>query len=179
MTKKRNEIDDPIGVLSLRLNAAFQRRNGADWLDVRRRARRQRAPLSWSRRRVLVLAGTLVLGVVACAGSTGVIPWLNHHPLKIQAPLLAPPCRVSDLRVSLGYSVNLRSTDGGFKLENRGRRACSLAGGAGRSSGEWIASARHLRAAPEIAARRAGLLASEPAAGGPTREGRRRQLHVE
>ena len=128
MTKKRNEIDDPIGVLSLRLNAAFQRRNGADWLDVRRRARRQRAPLSWSRRRVLVLAGTLVLGVVACAGSTGVIPWLNHHPLKIQAPLLAPPCRVSDLRVSLGYSVNLRSTDGGFKLENRGRRACSLAG---------------------------------------------------
>ena len=128
MKRKRNEIDDPIGALTLRLNAAFQRRSGADWLDVRRRARRLRPPLSWSRNRVLVLAAVLVLGVVACAKSTGVIPWLNHHPLKLQAPSPSPPCHASDLHIHLDYAVNPKSTDGQFTLENAGRRACSLAG---------------------------------------------------
>jgi len=128
MKRKRNEIDDPIGALTLRLNAAFQRRSGADWLDVRRRARRLRPPLSWSRNRVLFVATVLVLAAGACAGSVGVIPWLNRHPATVKAPPLAPPCRAKDLYVHMDYSTSLNGLEGGVSLVNISRRACSLAG---------------------------------------------------
>jgi hypothetical protein len=123
MTRERNEID-PIEELSLRLNAAFQRPADPDWLDVRRRLRR----LHRTRNRMLVLAGVLVVAVAACAQSTGIIPWFNHHPAPVKAPRSAPPCRVADLRVGFSYSVSLNGINGNLWVVNEGGRACSLAG---------------------------------------------------
>lgn len=125
---KRQKTDNLDGVLSSRLKKAIGEDGRADWLDVSERAGMGRALWHWSRRRVLLVAGVLVLAVAACAGSTGLIPWLNRHPLKVEESSLAPPCHASDLRVHLDYAVNPKSTDGEFTLENAGRRACSLAG---------------------------------------------------
>lgn len=67
------------------------------------------------------LAAVLVLVAIACGQSSGVIPWLNHHPAPVKAPPAAPPCRVADLSVHLEY-------DSLFIITNEGRHACSLAG---------------------------------------------------
>jgi len=125
---KREETDNLDSQLSERLKSAVDDGGVANWLDVRRRAGESRTHLNWPRRRVLLVAGALVLAAGACAGSTGVIPWLNRHPATLTAPPLAPPCKAKDLYVHLVYSTSLNGLDGYLALANTSRHACSLAG---------------------------------------------------
>jgi hypothetical protein len=129
MKRKRHETDDPARMLSQRLNGAFRRAGEADWLDVRRRAGESDAPARWSRRRVLLVAAMIVFAVAACAGSTGVIPWLSRKPAVSIGPPLAPACKAKDLHAAivggLKYSTG-DSRDGEIRLTNTSRRPCSL-----------------------------------------------------
>jgi hypothetical protein len=125
---KRKNAGNLDRMLSERLAKAVGEERRADWLDVLERAEMSRTLRHWSQRRVLLVSVTVVLAAAACAGSTGVIPWLNHHPLKVEAPTRAAPCHASGLRVHLDYTVNPQETDGQFTLENVSRGACSLAG---------------------------------------------------
>jgi hypothetical protein len=128
MTRKPHEIRDPARELTDRLNAAFRRAGQADWLDVRERAGMTRTVWHWSRRRVLLVAGILVLAVGAAGASTGIIPWLNHKPVNVKTPSLAPPCRAENLWIRLSYQTDLNGLDGSLSLVNTSRRACSLVG---------------------------------------------------
>jgi hypothetical protein len=89
----------------------------------------------------VALAAVLVLVAIACGQSSGVIPWLNHHPAPVKAPPAAPPCRVADLSVHFEFGVSATdpsaarnhrvpslNMNGFFIIANEGRRACSLAG---------------------------------------------------
>ena len=128
MKRKRRGTGDQTKVLSERLNGAFRRPGEANWLEVRERAGEGGAHMHWPRRRVLLVTSALVLAAGACAGSTGVIPWLNRHPAAVKAPPLAPPCKAKDLYVRLTYSTSLNGLHGGVSLVNISRHACSLAG---------------------------------------------------
>jgi hypothetical protein len=87
-----------------------------------------RTPWHWSRRRVLLVAGFLVIAVGTSVAATGVIPWLNRRPVEVNAPPLAPPCRAENLRVLLRYDITLNGLTGTELLINKSSRACSLLG---------------------------------------------------
>jgi hypothetical protein len=118
MTKKRNEIDDPIGALALRLNAAFRRQNGADWTDVLSRSTRARR-----RRRgiygAVLLAALVVIGVASAyalghpivdfntaeKGSTKIVD--DFGSMDIGAPPgMAPGVRAEQARRIPGLYLN-------------------------------------------------------------------------
>jgi hypothetical protein len=124
----RQKTDNLDRQLSYRLKKALGDDGCANWLDVRERAGMGRALWHWSQRRVLLVAGVLVLAAGACAGSVDVIPWLNRHPAAVKAPPLAPPCRAKNLYARLDFGNSLTGLSGSISLANTGRRACSLAG---------------------------------------------------
>lgn len=124
---KREETDNLDRLLSGRLKRALDDDGKANWLDVCKRAGLS-TRWHWSRARVVLVAAVLVLGVAACAQSTGIIPWFNHHPAPVKAPRSAPPCRVTDLRVQFSHNVSPNGINDNIRIVNEGRNACSLAG---------------------------------------------------
>ena len=125
---RRHETDNLDKLLSERLRNAIGEDGVANWLDVCARAGMNRILWHWSRRGVLLVTGVLALAVGASIASTGLIPWLNRKPAKVQAPRLAPPCQAKNLYAKLNYGVSLNDLSGSFVLVNTDSRACSLAG---------------------------------------------------
>jgi hypothetical protein len=123
----RHESDNLDRLLSNRLKKALDDDGRAGWLDVRERAGMSRTVWHWSRARVVLVAVALLLGVGACAGSTGVIPWFNQKP-SIEVPRLAPPCKAKNLSVSQDFGYFQPPGQSYAYLTNTGSRACSLAG---------------------------------------------------
>jgi hypothetical protein len=118
-------------MLSRRLKSAVGEDGVANWFDVRRRAGESDAPVRWPRRRVLLVAALIVLAVAACAGSTGLIPWLGRKPAVSISPPLAPACKAKDIRAALQTGLQYEtgdSRDGWIRLTNINRRPCSLTG---------------------------------------------------
>lgn len=76
---KRHEIDDLDRLLSSRLKKAIGEDGQADWHDVSVRSGTSRTVWHWSRRRVLLVAGVLVLAVSAAGASNSLIPWVNEE----------------------------------------------------------------------------------------------------
>jgi hypothetical protein len=125
---KRNKTDNLDTLLSERLKKALDGGGRADWLDVNARAEIGRALWHWSRRRVVLVAGVLVLAVGAAGASIGIIPWLNRKPAAVPAPGLTPPCKAENLSAKLNYDLTNGNHElyGSFGLVNTGSRACSL-----------------------------------------------------
>jgi len=125
---KRQKTDSLDRQLSYRFKKALGDDGRGDWFDVRERAGMSRTLWHWSQRRVLLVAGVLVLVVGAAGASTGLIPWLNRKPVDVKTPSLAPPCRAENLWVRLRYQTSLNGLDGSLSLVNTGHHACSLVG---------------------------------------------------
>lgn len=143
---KRQKSDRLDRMLSSRLSKALGTDERGNWLEVRELAGMSRATWYRSRRRVLFVAGVLVLFVGACAGSTGVIPWRSSKP----GPHLLPICKPSVLKAKMnlerGYPGTRRSVSGFIFFTNSGRSDCALIGqpkvsliGGGASSVHWRA----------------------------------------
>lgn len=131
---KREETDNLDKLLSERLKRALGDGGKANWLDVRRRAGLS-TRWHWSRARIVLVAAVLVLAVGACAGSTGVIPWLNQKPAKSKyhPPKLAPACTAEGLKGELWFQGATGSLAGVLTLTNVGGSSCSLVGRPGVS----------------------------------------------
>jgi len=127
MSKGRK--NDPISLLSERLNSAFKRPGQADWLDVRERAGVGRTMWRWSQRRVLLVAGGLVLAVGAAGASTGIIPWLGEAAKPVP-PTIYPICKASNVQAQLSLRRNHNSSglSGSIALVNNGDKLCALEG---------------------------------------------------
>jgi hypothetical protein len=145
---KRHETDKLDRMLSERLKKALGSDGPADWLDVRRRAGEAKTALYWSRRRVLLVAGVLVLAVGACAGSTGVIPWLNKEPKSVPfRPQILPICSPKNVQAKLYLQRQKASGNltGSIVLANTGHTRCAVAGQAKVSLVGSAARATHWR----------------------------------
>ena len=127
---KREKDDNLDRLLSERLKSAVDHDRAANWLDVRRRGGESEAHVGWSRRRVVFVAAVLVLAVGACAGGTGVIPWINQKPAKSKyhPPKLAPACTAKDIKAELSLQGATQNLAGPITLTNIGRASCSLVG---------------------------------------------------
>jgi hypothetical protein len=67
----------------------------------------------------------------AASGFSGVVPWIPDQPPKFRVKPLAPPCRVSDLRIGLylgPVSGGRGDVQGGVKVKHRATGRCSLRG---------------------------------------------------
>ncbi|MGC9974511.1 MAG: hypothetical protein ABSC36_03865 [Gaiellaceae bacterium] len=124
---KRQKTDNLDRQLSYRLEKALDDDRRADWLDVRERAGMGRALWHWSRRRVLLVAGVLVLAAGAASASTGIIPWLNSTPAPT-SPKLYPICKAGDVQAKLFLDKSGRGLSGKVVFVNTGESTCALAG---------------------------------------------------
>jgi hypothetical protein len=130
---KRQKSDNLDRMLSSRLTKAVGDEKRADWLDVRERAGMRRALWHWSRRRVLLVVGALVLTVGAAGASTGIIPWLNKTP-KQTAPPKYPICGAKDVNAKILFHRHKQSPEvpaglsGTIVLANKGAGDCALEG---------------------------------------------------
>ncbi|MGD0273696.1 MAG: hypothetical protein ABSB96_08210 [Gaiellaceae bacterium] len=127
---KRHETDKLDRLLSSRLKNALGEDGRADWPDVCGRAGTSRALWRWSRRRVLVVAGVLVLIAGAAGASTGIIPWLKTEPAQTPPPVY-PICAANDVTGAL-YLHEVPSSrpglSGEITLLNKGEANCALQG---------------------------------------------------
>jgi|GEM_PF-1092324 len=129
----KRETDKLDRQLSSRLKRAIGDDGRADWLEVSERAGTSRPLWRWSQRRVLLVAGVLVLAVGAAGASTGLIPWLNETPKLTPAPKY-PICGANDVgaKLSLEKPGKNAGTDAGFggmiTLVNKGVGDCALEG---------------------------------------------------
>lgn len=125
-----DKLDKLDRLLSERLTKALGDDKRADWLDVRERAGMTRTSWHWSPRRVLLLAGVLVLAVGACAGSTGVIPWMNKKPGPKAFVHLLPICapKSVDAKLYLNRQKTSGNLTGLIVLANTGRTRCAVTG---------------------------------------------------
>lgn len=124
---KRHKSDNLDRLLSLRLKKAVDDETRADWLEVCERAGISGTAWRWTRRRVLLVAGVLVLAVGACAGSTGVIPWRASKP----GPRVLPICKASVVKANMTLrrvSNAKRSVEGAIILTNTSKSNCALVG---------------------------------------------------
>jgi len=67
----------------------------------------------------------------AAAGYSGVVPWIPDKPPTFRVRPLAPPCRVSDLRIGIylgPVSGGRGDVQGGVKVKHRATARCSLRG---------------------------------------------------
>jgi hypothetical protein len=78
------------------------------------------------------LAGMALTAMVsvAASGSSRVVPWIPDQPPKFRVRALAPPCRLSDLRIGFFLSPVSGGGDlqGGVKVKHRATPRCSLRG---------------------------------------------------
>src|SRR5450759_243530 len=126
---KRQKTDGLDRQLSYRFKQALGDHGCADWLDVRERAGMGRTLWRWSQRRVLLVAGGLVLAVGAAGASTGIIPWLGNTPKPVP-PTVYPICKAKDVQGELQLRVFKvkRELSGSIVLVNTGESACALEG---------------------------------------------------
>src|SRR5450759_2655060 len=126
---KRQKTDGLDRRLSYRFKQALGDHGCADWLDVRERAGMGRTLWRWSQRRVLLVAGGLVLAVGAAGASTGIIPWLGNTPKPVP-PTVYPICKAKDVQVRLSLHGNHNSSglSGSIALVNNGDKLCALEG---------------------------------------------------
>jgi Domain of unknown function (DUF4232) len=67
----------------------------------------------------------------AASGLSGVVPWIPDQPPTFRVRSLAPPCRVSDLRIGLSLGAapgGLGGIQGAIKVKHRATARCSLRG---------------------------------------------------
>jgi hypothetical protein len=70
-----------------------------------------------------------LLAALVALAAVSPIPWIDRQPVKASAhPLLASPCRTSQLGSRLSLQGATGSLVGGVDLTNDGRRACALLG---------------------------------------------------
>lgn len=127
---KRRKSDNLDRMLSSRLKKAVGDDRRADWLDVRGRAGVSRTLWHLSRRRVLLVAGVLVLAAGAAGASTGLIPWLNETP-KLTLPPKYPICGAKDVDAKMDLKRARKDSgalNGTIILANRGVGDCALEG---------------------------------------------------
>lgn len=130
---KRQKTDSLDRMLSSRLKRALGDDGRADWIDVRERAGMSRTPWHWSQRRVLLVAGVLVLAVGAAGASTGIIPWLSETP-KPTPPPKYPICGANDVGAKIFLKRHKQDPDipsglsGTIILVNKGAGDCALEG---------------------------------------------------
>jgi hypothetical protein len=130
---KRQRTDGLDRQLSYRIKRALGDDGCADWLDVRERAGVGRTLWRWSQRRVLLVAGGLVLAVGAAGASTGFIPWLNETP-KLASPPKYPICGANDVGAKIVLTRHKQDPDipsglsGTIILANKGAGDCALEG---------------------------------------------------
>ncbi|MGA9762971.1 MAG: hypothetical protein WBQ14_11175 [Gaiellaceae bacterium] len=126
---KRQKSDNLDRQLSYRLKKALDDDGCADWLEVRERAGMSRTLWHWSQRRVLLVAGVLVLAVGAAGASTGIIPWLGEAAKPIP-PTIYPICKASDVQAKLilHQGSGSRELSGSIALINTGDKLCALEG---------------------------------------------------
>jgi hypothetical protein len=130
---KRHKSDNLDRMLSLRLKKAVGEEKRADWLDVLGRAGMSRTPWRWSQRRVLLVAGVLVVAVGAAGASTGLIPWLNKTPKQTPPPKYAI-CGAKDVNAKILFHRHEQSPEvpaglsGTIVLANKGAGDCALEG---------------------------------------------------
>jgi len=76
---------------------------------------------------LLTLTG---VGSVSASAHSGVVPWIPNQPPKFRVRALAPPCRLSDLRIGLFLSPisGGGGLQGGIKVKHRATPRCSLQG---------------------------------------------------
>lgn len=130
---KRQKSDNLDRMLSSRLKRALGDDRRADWFDVLERAGMSRTLWRWSRRRVLLVAGVLVLAAGAAGASTGLIPWLNEKP-KLAPPPKYPICGAKDVNAKI--YLKRAEKDWGVPpglagvviLVNKGEGDCALEG---------------------------------------------------
>jgi hypothetical protein len=151
---KRQKTDSLDRQLSYRLKKALGDDKRADWLDVCERAGMTRTAWRWSRRRVLLVAGVLVLAAGTSVAATGVIPWLNAEP-KPTPPTVYPICKanVIEAKLDLQRVPSLRQgLSGTIILANTGEPTCALEGQPKVSLIDSGASAPELRVelSPEV-----------------------------
>jgi hypothetical protein len=126
---KRQKTDGLDRQLSYRFKRALGDDGCADWLDVRERAGMGRTLWRWSQRRVLLVAGGLVLAVGAAGASTGIIPWLGEAA-KPAPPTIYPICKAANVQAQLSLHRNHNSSglSGSIALINTGGKLCALEG---------------------------------------------------
>lgn len=108
---------------------------------------RQSIPFSQRTGRVALVALVLAASAAAAAPPPRVVPWLDQRPAKASAnPLLASPCRASNLRAQLFLQGATGSLVGGVDLRNVGSKPCALLGwptvsfsGAAAATTQWQA----------------------------------------
>jgi hypothetical protein len=125
----RQKTDNLDRQLSYRLKKALGDDGRADWLEVCERAGMTRTLWHWSRRRVLLVAGVLVLAVGAAGASTGIIPWLGEAAKPVP-PTIYPICKANDVqaKLTLHQSAGSRELSGSIALINTGDKLCALEG---------------------------------------------------
>jgi len=130
---KRQKTDGLDRQLSYRFKQALGDDGRADWLDVRERAGLGRTLWRWSQRRVLLVAGVLVLAAGAAGASTGLIPWLNETPKQTPPPKY-PICGANDVGAKIFFQRHKQDPDipsglsGTIILVNKGAGDCALEG---------------------------------------------------
>jgi hypothetical protein len=126
---KRQKTDSLDRQLSYRFKKALGDDGRGDWFDVRERAGMSRTLWRWSQRRMLLVAGVLVLAVGAAGASTGIIPWLSDTPKPIP-PTIYPICGANDVQAKLDLhkSSQTRELSGSIALINTGNNLCALEG---------------------------------------------------
>jgi hypothetical protein len=127
---KKHETDKLDRMLSGRLKKALDNDGHADWLDVSKRAGIGRTSWRWSKRRVLLVAGILVLAAGTSVAATGIVPWRGDEP-KLPPPTVYPVCKANDVaaKLRLQEAPKLRhGLSGELILVNTGEPACALEG---------------------------------------------------